>query len=150
MFVYILYKGTHGGFDVRISSPVNETTYYAALGESLTVKCEIHGDHKASVTWNKSNTNVIQSVQLYHCPDFDISNETCILPSLRRYKEKRVRSRLFTSFTCQSRAVKSSTLDIPIVNWTDNGLLYKCISKEGDFGRIIDTVHINVIVGKLY
>ena len=148
--MYILHKGAHGGFDARISSPVNETTYHAALRESLTVTCETYGDLRISLTWNKSNTSVIQSVQYYTCPDFDISNETCIFPPLRRYKEKRVRSRLFISFTCQSRAVKSSTLDIPIVNWTDNGLSYKCISKEVDFGRIIDTVHINVIVGKLY
>ena len=150
MLVYFLYKGATGGLDVRISSPVNGTTYYAALGENLTVTCQIDGDVEASVTWNKSNASVNQYVQLGYCLDFDINNKICILPSLHLYKEARVRSRLLTTQVCQLQFIKDSILDIPIVNWTDNGLSYKCISKRTDTSNTVDVVHINVVVGKLY
>jgi len=149
MLVYFLYKGATGGLDVRISSPVNGTTYYAALGKNLTVTCRIDDDLASIITWNKSDTSVKQYVQHGHCLDFDINDETCISPFLHRYKEARVRSRLLSIQKCQLRFIKDSTLDIPIVNWTDNGLSYKCISKN-EFSSTVDVVHINVVVGKLY
>ena len=133
---------------MRISSPVNGTTYYAALGENLTVTCRIHGDFEVSVTWNKSDTSVKQYVQHGHCLDFDINNETCISPFLHLYKKARVRSRLLTTQECQLRFIKDSILDIPIVNWTDNGPSYKCISKKDDTSSTVDVVHINIVVGK--
>ena len=150
MLVYFLYKGATGGLDVRISSPVNGTTYYAALGKNLTVTCRIDGDFEASVRWNKSDTSVNRYVQRGHFLDFDINNKTCISPFLHLYKEARVRSRLLSTQVCQLKFIKDNTLDIPIVNWTDNGLSYKCISKKADTSNTVDVVHINVVVGKLY
>ena len=145
--MFILCKGLTGTHNARIYSPVNETTYYAVLGESLIVSCEAHDDYWTSVTWRIGQKSVNQSVQ--HCYDFDINNSTCIIPSLRDYKKQRVRSRLLISQICERYVILNSNLDIPIVDWTDNGTSYRCVSRTTEFdnNEFEAEVYVNVIVG---
>ena len=130
---------------MRMFNPVNETTYYAALGESLIVTCQAQSDYRTSVTWRRGHTIVNQSVQ--HCYNFDINNSSCISPSPDVYKKDRVRSRTFKSEICETHVIITSNLDISIVDWTDNGLSYSCISRIPEFRDVTEEVHIYVVVG---
>lgn len=148
LHIYIfVFKEISGGDD-KIDYPLNETTYHVALGENLITLCEADGDILTSLTWHKDQTSVIQSNQ--HCSHFDISNRTCISPSLDDYKKERVRSRVARSRVCEYYNLIRSTLDIAVADWTDNGSSYICVSKDTDFSNSTTSeVHINVVVGKL-
>ena len=144
--ICICFKELDDSHDARIYNPLNETTYYAALGESLIVGCEVYDSIYTSVVWRRGHTSVNQSVQ--HCSDFDINNSSCISPSLPNYKKQRVRSRFLTSELCESYVILNSSLDIPIVDWTDNGSSYSCVSKKSSSSDIIEAeVHVNILVG---
>jgi len=128
---------------------VNNEVHYIALGEKLFIPCNLLGyDYFTLLFWRKSQLNVKQYND--QCPDdFDINNSSCIDPMYEEYRSTRVKSRFERTVKCNRLVILRSTLDISIVNWTDNGSTYNCVSSSNELDPHPQNVSLNLtfIVG---
>ena len=146
-FIYYSKGFTSIGGGIKISYPANKTTYYATLGGNLIVPCEAYGDDQTSVSWRKWETSVVQFTQLCHDFDESYSSKLCISPSIDDYQRERVKSRVLKFEECKGQLLMNSSLDISVVDWTDNGASYSCVPRPAEHGDITEEVYINIIVG---
>lgn len=126
----------------KISNLVNEEIRYIALGEELWLTCDSisDGNHDPRLFWQNGQSNVPQFIG--DCNTFDINNSSCILPyrEYEEYRKLRVKSYINILGKCTRMIFWRSSLDISIVNWTDNGSSYSCVSSNK-----YDSTHVSQI-----